>query len=166
MAGTNKTARTSRNSCCAYGCSNNPATHPDLADHRFPERTKQTDRFNAWVSAVRRKDWQPSISSVLCSSHFTKECYRRPPGLKKRALLNGDAIPSIFIAHPQHLQPVPTKKRRVLNRTATFTSCSPLNSESDDAQVNPEDQTVQTTYSWPMDSHYTLLGAEHLFLAS
>jgi hypothetical protein len=97
------------------------------------------------VSAVRRKDWQPSISSVLCSSHFTKECYRRPPGLKKRALLNGDAIPSIFVAHPQHLQPVPTKKRRVLNRTATFTSCSPLNSESDDAQVNPEDQTVQTT---------------------
>lgn len=59
-----------------------------------------------WVAAVKRKGWLPSASSVLCSMHFKRDQFKRPPGLKMRAMLNGDAKPTEFPSYPALLQPV------------------------------------------------------------
>jgi len=53
----------------------------------------------AWVRAVRRvdpetkKEWIPSKYSVLCSSHFQPEDFRKDRGV---TLLQPSAVPSIF----------------------------------------------------------------------
>lgn len=71
--------------------------------YRFP---KDFTMRNKWIHAIRRAGWNPSDSSVLCSSHFAKESYQRPPGLKQRPILWPHAVPTIFPEHPTHLQPV------------------------------------------------------------
>ncbi|XP_067928949.1 THAP domain-containing protein 1-like [Watersipora subatra] len=70
--------KSSRSWCCAYGCSSNLEKCPDLAFHRFPNK-KSSETRNAWVKAVRRQDWTPTSSSVLCSGYFQKDCYKVPP---------------------------------------------------------------------------------------
>lgn len=102
--------KSSRNFCVAYGCSNTPAKNAELSFHHFPKE-KQSENRAIWIAAVKRKDWQPSPSSTLCSEHFTRESYRTPPGSSRRALLKPNAKPTIFNAFPAYLQP-PAKKRR------------------------------------------------------
>lgn len=71
-----------------------------LTTFRIPEekglRTK-------WIMAIRRQDWTPSNSSRLCSAHFLASDYQVRPGASSR-WLKDDAIPSVFPAHPSHLQ--------------------------------------------------------------
>ena len=105
--------RRSKNCCVAFGCSNSPTNHPELSYHTFP---KNEVRKEKWISAVKRKGWTPSNSSVLCSAHFSRDSYCRPPGGKQRALLKGDAVPSIFSSYPTYLQSPPAKTRRILVR--------------------------------------------------
>ena len=94
-------ARRSKNCCVAFGCSNSPTNHPELSYHTFP---KNEVRKEKWISAVKRKGWTPSNSSVLCSAYFSRDSYCRPPGGKQRALLKGDAVTSIFSSYPTYLQ--------------------------------------------------------------
>lgn len=104
--------KTSRNSCCALGCSNNPAKRPELSFHHFP---KGEERWNAWVATAKSESWSPAASSVLCSEHFSREAFRRPPGLDMRAILKPDAVPSIF---QTYLQPTHPKKRSKATRVS------------------------------------------------
>ena len=71
--------------------------------HRFPKCEVSQLK---WIHAVRRKGWHPSASSVICSEHFERHCYQRPPGLRMKPLLYPDAVPTIFPSYPSHLQPV------------------------------------------------------------
>lgn len=65
---------------------------------------------------MKRKDWTPTKSTVLCSEHFSRDAFKRPPGLGKvRAMLKNDAVPTIFPAHPTYmLTPQPKKRRKLL----------------------------------------------------
>ncbi|XP_067933201.1 THAP domain-containing protein 1-like [Watersipora subatra] len=111
--------KSSRSWCCAYGCSSNPEKCPDLAFHRFPNE-KRAETRNAWVKAVRRQDWTPTSSSVLCSGHFQKDCYKIPPGIGRKPMLKSDAIPSIFTAYPTYLQPKAVKRWTPTIRTESL----------------------------------------------
>lgn len=71
---------------------------------RFPH--KHPELLAKWILAVKRNNWKPSQHSVLCSQHFARTAYKRPPGFGSRPLLKDDAVPTIFPAHPAHLQPV------------------------------------------------------------
>ena len=51
---------------------------------KFP---KDEPRRSKWVESVKRKDWVATSSSVLCSSHFERTQYRRPPGSGRPAIL-------------------------------------------------------------------------------
>lgn len=54
-------------SCCAIGCSNRSIKDSAVSFYRFPSNE---GRRALWISAVKRKNWQPSDYSWLCSVHF------------------------------------------------------------------------------------------------
>ena len=57
---------------------------------RFPS---EPERKEKWLKKLRRKDWQPSKHSKICSDHFTESNLNRT---YKRVKLREDAIPTTF----------------------------------------------------------------------
>ena len=63
--------------------------------HRFPKAETRPELRAAWINAIRRKNWKPSLNSFLCGDHFEKKCFVVRPGKIGRRL-NESAIPSVF----------------------------------------------------------------------
>ena len=90
--------------CIAYDCSSVHSIGVSL--HKFPK-----DPRRQWVKQVQRTraDWKgPSEYSILCSKHFTPDCFETnsalasQKGLKIRVRLKSNAIPTVFersVAH-------------------------------------------------------------------
>lgn len=57
---------------------------------RFPINSS---RQKAWVNFVNKKGWQATKYSVLCSKHFTEECFDRTSQCYVR--LKPDAVPTL-----------------------------------------------------------------------
>jgi len=53
-------------SCCAVGCANRQGK-ANTSFYRIPF---DGERRHRWIAAIRRKDWQPSKYSRICSEHF------------------------------------------------------------------------------------------------
>ncbi|XP_014241490.1 THAP domain-containing protein 2-like isoform X3 [Cimex lectularius] len=108
--------------CCAVGCNNN-------GGHKFP---KDPERRKKWIAAIKRKDWFPSKSSVLCSAHFRKEDYSTECHTTGKPLVNKslrkDSVPTIFDRSSQ------LGKQKSVKRKAS--DQMPLNEEDDDDQSN------------------------------
>uniref|UniRef100_A0A6M2DVZ7 Putative product n=1 Tax=Xenopsylla cheopis TaxID=163159 RepID=A0A6M2DVZ7_XENCH len=98
-------------SCCAYGCTNEWTPLGNIKFHRFP--MKNPERLKLWIQALRRKNFYPSASSVLCSEHFKTEDYLESS--LRQNMLKRDAVPSIF-KFPEHMTKQSPKKRRPLRR--------------------------------------------------
>ncbi|XP_050687377.1 RRP15-like protein isoform X3 [Eriocheir sinensis] len=67
-------------SCSAFGCKNkcnNISRSRGISFHKFPHRIKFKSKFKQWVRNLRWKNWTPLTSSVICSEHFTPECFDR-----------------------------------------------------------------------------------------
>ena len=108
---------------CAAGrpgggsCTNTNAT-PGVSMHLFP-----TDKGlrNQWLNFVRRHraDFRPAKTSVLCSVHFTPDCFTRRIDLidasenvsKNRHIKKG-SVPTIDAAIEQQERPVLTDRER------------------------------------------------------
>ena len=96
-------------SCVAYGCTNrHKGAGSSLAFHKFPQ---DIEKRRKWIHALRRDNFEPTSSSRLCSEHFQPSDYENY-GMRRR--LKIDAVPSIFLAFPEHLQTIKVKKRRIL----------------------------------------------------
>lgn len=67
--------------CVVYGCNNTASTTKGIYLYRIPyfddTRSEAKSRRKKWVSFIQRKrdKWQPSVSSVVCSQHFTEDCF-------------------------------------------------------------------------------------------
>ena len=95
------------NRCCVGGCS---CTYADgVSLFKFPQDDLL---FNEWVKQVRRTrvKWAgPDKYSLVCSKHFTEDCFdntrllRQQCGWKLQRLrvLNSTAVPTIFFK-PKH----------------------------------------------------------------
>lgn len=75
---------------------------------------------------MRRDKWQPSATSVICSIHFSDDCFRK---YHSQVRIKEDAVPTIF-SFPQHLQKKVTVNRRPLNRPVAQAAVSPSNAFS------------------------------------
>lgn len=68
---------------------------------RFP---KENTRRQLWIKAVRRKDWEPTQYSRICSEHF------RDIDMDRTSLscvrVRDDAVPCIFSSFPSYMQKV------------------------------------------------------------
>ncbi|XP_049907519.1 THAP domain-containing protein 6-like [Epinephelus moara] len=119
--------------CSAFGCTNERSVktkQKGITFHSFP---KNTDRRRAWVAAVRRKDFVPSDSSVICSCHFRPEDFDRTG---QTVRLRDGVTPSVF-NFPEYLCKVPSTSR------STRTSQAAL--QSPDVQVQPPDNQEEST---------------------
>lgn len=56
-------------SCVAVDCANRKKPGCTLSFYRFPSDPRQT---HMWVTAAKRKNWQPNPERRLCSQHFTQ----------------------------------------------------------------------------------------------
>lgn len=106
-------------SCSAYNCHNNDYK-PECKGksfHKFP--LNNAAMLKAWKIKVKREDFRPTKASLLCSDHFTEECYYIQKFTNK-PLLKPGAIPTIFPHIPE------PKPRRILNRvSANLTQTGP-----------------------------------------
>lgn len=55
--------------CVAFGCSLRSGTN-ELSLVKFYRFHKSLERKNRWVQAVKRRDWNPTTHSRVCSKHF------------------------------------------------------------------------------------------------
>ena len=85
------------NSCVAAGCTNK---HKDgVSLFKFP---KDPLLRKQWTDRVKRTrgGWEgPTDHSVLCSAHFTEDCFEKTLekyGISQRPKLKKDAVPTIF----------------------------------------------------------------------
>ena len=61
---------------------------------RFPFGDKAL--VQDWIGIIGRQDWWPSEQSVLCSQHFSHDCFIRTG---KKISLKPNATPTIFKDH-------------------------------------------------------------------
>lgn len=106
--------------CAAVGCSNR-STDGSLRFHHFPGENRKHMR-ERWIAAVNRKDFVPTRYTVLCSKHFTADCYERNVDLLgdfglsvKSARLNKNAVPTIFARR----RPAPKKTKGAVPKKRT-----------------------------------------------
>ena len=59
---------------------------------RFPMNDSKL--LEAWIEKLNKTDWQPTETSVLCSEHFEKSCFRISNG--KHMPLKTNSVPTIF----------------------------------------------------------------------
>ncbi|GAA6072264.1 THAP domain-containing protein 1 [Tachysurus ichikawai] len=61
---------------------------PGVTLHRFPQEEEQLQH---WISSMQTAaGWRPSESALLCSDHFTPDCFQTS------GRLNSYAVPSVF----------------------------------------------------------------------
>ncbi|XP_021351593.1 THAP domain-containing protein 1-like [Mizuhopecten yessoensis] len=100
--------------CVAGGCSNTAINGVSM--HTFP--AKRPDIHRQWVAFVRRKrkDWEPTRHTVLCSAHFEEDCFPlkfrlgllESSGKTVKRTLEEDAVPTIFNSATTPTMPTPT----------------------------------------------------------
>lgn len=96
--------------CVAAGC-NSVDGKIDCSFHKFPPDEAIRKR---WIKAVKqqRSNWNgPSIYSLLCSKHFTNDCFQiegirfcDEVGLPTAKRLKPDAVPTIFTRSTDYLE--------------------------------------------------------------
>ncbi|KAM9323701.1 THAP domain-containing protein 6-like isoform 1-T1 [Pholidichthys leucotaenia] len=84
--------------CAVVGCANKgnrQMREQGITFHKFP---KDKDRRFLWKAALRRKDFEPSNCTVICSHHFKPEDFDRT-GQTTR--IREGVVPSIFFSLPR-----------------------------------------------------------------
>ena len=74
---------------------------------RFPRKPELRQQ---WISALRRENFVPSASAVVCSKHFREDDFDRTSQSVVR--LRENVVPSVFDAFPSYLKKVPKHVRR------------------------------------------------------
>ncbi len=64
-----------------------------LSSHIYSYPSSRPSLLQKWTENTRRDQWEPKRTSVLCSDHFTEECFDRT-GQTTR--LRENAVPTIF----------------------------------------------------------------------
>ena len=57
-------------SSCVKDCINRQVKLSLIKFHRFPFGATGVEKLQKWLSAIRRKDWEPNHGTRICSDHF------------------------------------------------------------------------------------------------
>ncbi|XP_051734948.1 THAP domain-containing protein 3 [Ctenopharyngodon idella] len=156
-------------SCSAYNCTNRYNNkNPEITFHRFP--FSKPSVLKQWLDNIGRDDFQPRKHMVICSLHFTPDCFS---GLGNRKNLLWNAVPTLFAAPHQDAKQNNSRKRlkRALksaadkcdgiapDRTPPFTEDTQTEEMHEDAQdfhSNVEDYCQNTKDLAAADHTYAL----------
>ncbi|CAH1396345.1 unnamed protein product [Nezara viridula] len=88
-------------SCSAYNCSSRHKKESGISFYTFPRDPVMRKK---WIIAMKRKNFEPTYSSRVCSKHFTPDQYQIRPNCNFE-LLKPDSVPSVFefsseLTHP------------------------------------------------------------------
>ncbi|XP_073679938.1 THAP domain-containing protein 3 [Garra rufa] len=94
-------------SCSAFNCTNRYNNkNPEITFHRFP--FSKPSVLKQWLENIGRDDFQPRKHMVICSLHFTPDCFS---GLGNRKNLLWNAVPTLFAVPPQDTKQNNSRKR-------------------------------------------------------
>ncbi|XP_060877180.1 THAP domain-containing protein 1-like, partial [Metopolophium dirhodum] len=96
-------------SCVAFGCSNRFEPGKSIHFFRFPIKNEELTQL--WVNAIRRKNFNPTQWSRICSVHFTENDFMIRSDAD-RPLLKINAVPSVFPSFPTYYQNKSKKPRK------------------------------------------------------
>ncbi|XP_072546578.1 uncharacterized protein [Salminus brasiliensis] len=85
--------------CAVYSCNNynGPLERTlGLTFHRFP--FDEPERLNQWIRNLHRVNWHPRPRSVVCSTHFTEDCFDHSGGSVQ---LKPHAVPTLLLCTSQ-----------------------------------------------------------------
>ncbi|XP_060790016.1 uncharacterized protein LOC132894343 isoform X4 [Neoarius graeffei] len=85
--------------CSVYSCNNynGPLERTlGLTFHRFP--FDDPERLNQWIRSLRRLNWHPRPRSVVCSTHFTEDCFEHSG---HSVCLKPHAVPTLLLCTSQ-----------------------------------------------------------------
>ena len=95
--------------CSVSGCQTGSHWYkgPKYTLHRFPH---DPILAKLWVDQLDRLDFIPAKSSVVCSKHFTQDCFDSSMGsrgrIRKNPKLKDNAIPTLYL-HPEESAELP-----------------------------------------------------------
>ncbi|XP_030041702.1 THAP domain-containing protein 3 isoform X1 [Microcaecilia unicolor] len=93
-------------SCAVPYCTRRYSSkNKQLTFHRFP--FSKPDLFKEWVGNVGRLDFKPKQHTVICSEHFTPDCFS---AIGNRKNLMPNAIPTIFPL-PENVKQIERKRQ-------------------------------------------------------
>ncbi|XP_066529855.1 uncharacterized protein [Hoplias malabaricus] len=81
--------------CSVYSCNNHNGPLErmlGLTFHRFP--FDDPERLNQWIRNLQRGNWNPRPRSVVCSTHFTEDCFEHSEG---SVCLKPHAVPTLLL---------------------------------------------------------------------
>ncbi|XP_064812053.1 THAP domain-containing protein 3 [Oncorhynchus masou masou] len=121
-------------SCSAYNCTNRYSKHTDITFHRFP--FSKPTVFRQWLDNICRDDFYPKKHMVICSLHFTTDCFS---SLGNRKNLLWNAVPTLFTFPPPN-----SKKRKSGKRLKMLPKCVSVSQEKMETQngLDPEEKLL------------------------
>ncbi|XP_052338548.1 LOW QUALITY PROTEIN: THAP domain-containing protein 3 [Oncorhynchus keta] len=99
--------------CSAYNCTNRYSKHTDITFHRFP--FSKPTVFRQWLDNTCRDYFYPKKHMVICSIHFTTDCFS---GLGNHKNLLWNAVPTLYI-------PTTKKVRKKAQNASKVCQCVP-----------------------------------------
>ncbi|XP_056589252.1 THAP domain-containing protein 3 isoform X2 [Triplophysa dalaica] len=79
-------------SCSAFNCTSRyKSKNPEITFHRFP--FSKPSVLKQWLDNIGRENFNPKKHMVVCSLHFTPECFS---GFGNRKNLLWNAVPTLF----------------------------------------------------------------------
>lgn len=117
--------------CAAFNCTNgsskNQPQQEKVAFFSFPEKNPFRQ---SWIVKVKRKNWQPSKSSKLCSKHFEESCFEQNIALMEsvgckpsRLRLKNDAVPTLFLYSSTENEKKTTRSAFAKRRRLEVSNC-------------------------------------------
>ncbi|XP_067120778.1 uncharacterized protein [Centruroides vittatus] len=95
--------------CCVPHCSNS-------GGHKFPKNPALRKK---WIHAVKRANWKPTSSSLVCKNHFTPDQYKEInifENIPAKRQLKADAVPNVFLWSKKEAPSVVSRRARRENR--------------------------------------------------
>ena len=100
--------------CFAVECQNDSRKTKGISYHQFPK-----DRMvcKEWLAKISRENAKITKDSVVCSEHFTPDCFQRNlkaelMGTKSKTRLKPGAVPTIFSHRPPPKKPRLSSEKR------------------------------------------------------
>ncbi|XP_072569507.1 THAP domain-containing protein 3 [Paramormyrops kingsleyae] len=119
-------------SCSAYNCrSRYNRRNPNLTFHRFP--LSKPSVLKEWLDNIGRGDFQPKKHTVICSHHFTPDCFS---GLGNRRNLLWNAVPTLFSFQPP--SPKTMESQKTLSTEKSQIPLKLLESQQEDVSMRHE----------------------------